>query len=174
MSVFKFNVLSEADLIRESYGEVRTHSTVLPDGTPIDDGLFCQSIFGPVEDYTCKCGKLKSRIFENAECDVCGMSIVSSRVRSSRTGHINTFIPLINPLFLKLIKKIIVSTDYISDLTELISLKPHLKLVELSDGVPVIGKEERYGIEFHSDPVSQDILGPGTIGLRDYFAMIDI
>nr|AYC64081.1 RNA polymerase b-subunit [Johnson-sea-linkia profunda] len=53
---------------------------------PERDGLFCERIFGPVEDALCACGRppLRGEKF----CQSCEVEYISSRVRRYRLGYI--------------------------------------------------------------------------------------
>ena len=53
---------------------------------PERDGLFCERIFGPVEEFTCACGRkpLRGQKF----CPRCEVEYISTRVRRYRLGYI--------------------------------------------------------------------------------------
>nr|YP_009472520.1 RNA polymerase b-subunit [Chlorodesmis fastigiata]ARO74159.1 RNA polymerase b-subunit [Chlorodesmis fastigiata] len=53
---------------------------------PERDGLFCERIFGPVNDYVCACG-LRSK-HGRKFCPECEVEYISSRVRRYRLGYI--------------------------------------------------------------------------------------
>ena len=55
---------------------------------PERDGLFCESIFGPVKDYECHCGKYKRIRYKGIVCDRCGVEVTEKKVRRERMGHI--------------------------------------------------------------------------------------
>ncbi|MFA5230713.1 MAG: hypothetical protein WC422_05165 [Candidatus Paceibacterota bacterium] len=48
---------------------------------PEKGGLFCESIFGPVKDYKCSCGKYRGIRYKDIVCDRCGVTITRSDVR---------------------------------------------------------------------------------------------
>jgi DNA-directed RNA polymerase subunit beta' len=48
------------DISKRSHGAVENPDTVnYRTGRPKQHGLFCESIFGPVKNYECSCGKYK-------------------------------------------------------------------------------------------------------------------
>jgi DNA-directed RNA polymerase beta subunit len=53
---------------------------------PIEGGLFCCKIFGPIEDYTCICGKYYK--LPNVTCEECGVRTVHSSIRAKTMSHI--------------------------------------------------------------------------------------
>ena len=73
---------------------------------PEKDGLFCERIFGPVNDWTCGCGQLKEQRFamdhERALlgklkpkiCPNCHVEVTSSRLRRYRMGYISLACPV--------------------------------------------------------------------------------
>ena len=86
---------------------------------PERDGLFCERIFGPVNDYICACG-LKSQ-HGHKFCPECEVEYISSRVRRYRLGYIQFITAVAHiwffrenyfPLFLNLPKTKIESLLY--------------------------------------------------------------
>ena len=73
---------------------------------PEKDGLFCERIFGPVNDWTCGCGQIKEQRFamdhERALlgklkpkiCPNCHVEVTSSRLRRYRMGYISLACPV--------------------------------------------------------------------------------
>ncbi len=79
----------------ESRGEVLKPETInYRTHKPERDGLFCESIFGPVKDYECDCGKYKRIRYKGIVCDRCGVEVTEKKVRSERVGHINLVVPV--------------------------------------------------------------------------------
>jgi len=63
-----------------------------------EDGLFSESIFGPIKDFTCKCGKLSVKVLDQGNiCDKCGVMCISNESRLSTFGKINLIFPVIKP-----------------------------------------------------------------------------
>nr|AYC65721.1 RNA polymerase b-subunit [Udotea sp. TZ0819] len=86
---------------------------------PERDGLFCERIFGPVNDYVCACG-LRSQ-HGHKFCPECEVEYISSRVRRYRLGYIQFITAVAHiwffrenyfPLFLNLPKTKIESLLY--------------------------------------------------------------
>lgn len=70
---------------------------------PEPHGLFCQTIFGPVVDFTCACGKKATKLVKNKKfrgyCPKCGVERTSSRVRRYRLGLIKLKQPVAHSLY---------------------------------------------------------------------------
>lgn len=78
-----------------SYGEVTKSETInYKSLKPEKGGLFDESIFGPVKDYECACGKYKKIKFKGKVCEKCGVEITESIVRRERVGHIELAAPI--------------------------------------------------------------------------------
>src|SRR3979490_3296923 len=95
--------LASPDLIRSwSYGEVKKPETInYRTFKPERDGLFCATIFGPVKDYECLCGKYKRLKHRGVICEKCGVEVTLSKVRRERMGHIELASPVAHIWFLK-------------------------------------------------------------------------
>lgn len=95
--------IGSPDTIRSwSRGEVKNPETInYRTFKPEPKGLFCQSIFGPVRDYECACGKYKRIKYKGVVCDRCGVEVTVSRVRRERMGHIELAVPVTHIWFLK-------------------------------------------------------------------------
>ena len=68
---------------------------------PVPGGLCDEQIFGPIDDYTCACGKYRGRRYEGRTCEHCGVTILPSSVRETRMAHIRLTEPVIPPCYLK-------------------------------------------------------------------------
>ena len=66
---------------------------------PEKDGLFCERIFGPVNDYICACGINSKR--GHKFCPQCEVEYISSRVRRYRLGYIQFISAVAHIWFLK-------------------------------------------------------------------------
>ena len=95
--------LASPDTIRSwSHGEVLSAETVdYRKQTPVEDGLFCEKIFGPTKDFTCHCGKYKKAKDYGTICDICGVEVTTRAVRRERMGHIELAAPCAHIWFLK-------------------------------------------------------------------------
>ena len=97
----RLTLASPETILAWSHGEVTSpdtlhHRTL----APIPDGLFCQRIFGPVRDHTCRCGKFRggptTTIHRGVICqnDDCGVEVQPASVRRDRMGHISLAAPV--------------------------------------------------------------------------------
>ncbi len=88
--------IASPDRIRSwSHGEVTKSETInYKSLKPEPGGLFDESIFGPIKDYECACGKYKKVKFKGKKCEKCGVDITSSIVRRERMGHIELASPV--------------------------------------------------------------------------------
>ena len=78
-----------------SYGEVKRPETInYRTLKPEKDGLFCEKIFGPTNDWECNCGKYKKIRYKGKVCDRCGVEITRAKVRRERMGHIELAAPV--------------------------------------------------------------------------------
>ena len=95
--------LAPPELIRSwSFGEVKKPETInYRTFKPERDGLFCASIFGPVKDYECLCGKYKRMKHRGVVCEKCGTEVTLTKVRRERMGHIELASPTAHIWFLK-------------------------------------------------------------------------
>jgi DNA-directed RNA polymerase subunit beta' len=95
--------LSSPDQIRSlSYGEVKKIETInYRTLKPEKDGLFCPRIFGPVQDWSCICGKYKRMKHRGVVCEKCGVEVIESRVRRERMGHIELVAPVAHIWYLR-------------------------------------------------------------------------
>jgi DNA-directed RNA polymerase subunit beta' len=68
-------------------------------GRPARGGLFCERIFGPLDDDRCACGKCVGRERRGVRCEDCGVEVALSRVRNERMGHVSLAAPVAHPWF---------------------------------------------------------------------------
>lgn len=81
-------------------GEVLSADTIdYKSGNPVPFGLFCEQIFGPTKNYTCRCGKY-SGIFHLKTCEQCHVELTDSRVRRYRMGYTELISPVVHPWYL--------------------------------------------------------------------------
>jgi len=95
--------LAPPELIRSwSWGEVKKPETInYRTFKPERDGLFCASIFGPIKDYECLCGKYKRMKHRGVVCEKCGTEVTLTKVRRERMAHIDLASPVAHIWFLK-------------------------------------------------------------------------
>lgn len=98
------SLASPDDILDRSHGEVRKPKVInhRPSGPEWEwGGLFCEKIFGPVEDFTCPCGTYRPHSGDEAACDKCGVEFTKKAVRRERTGHISLAAPVVHTWFFK-------------------------------------------------------------------------
>lgn len=77
-------------------GETLNYKTLKPE----TGGLCCERIFGPLIDFTCACGKKKTK--KNRKyCPSCGVQFISSRSRRHKMGWIELAAPITHLWYLK-------------------------------------------------------------------------
>ncbi len=67
---------------------------------PEINGLFCEKIFGPIQNWKCKCGKYNGFVLDKI-CDECKVEIIEARVRRYRMGFIDLTCPITHLWYLK-------------------------------------------------------------------------
>lgn len=90
-------------------GEVSSIKFFMGKNNSIDEnGLFSESIFGPIKDFRCKCGKLSLEVYDSGRvCDKCGVICGPSDLRIKTFGKISLVFPVIKPTKKKHFKKIV-------------------------------------------------------------------
>lgn len=68
---------------------------------PEMNGLFCERIFGPVNDWECHCGKYKRVRHKGIVCERCGVEVIDSKVRRHRMGFIALASPVTHVWYVK-------------------------------------------------------------------------
>ena len=68
---------------------------------PEMNGLFCERIFGPVNDWECHCGKYKRVRYRGIVCERCGVEVIESKVRRHRMGFIELASPITHVWYVK-------------------------------------------------------------------------
>ena len=88
---------SVEEINQRSHGAVENPDTVnYRTGKPKQNGLFCESIFGPVKNFECSCGKYKGVRYKGIVCERCGVEVTTSRTRRTRMGHVELAAPVIH------------------------------------------------------------------------------
>ncbi|MBQ1390451.1 MAG: DNA-directed RNA polymerase subunit beta', partial [Firmicutes bacterium] len=91
----RIKLASTEDIRAWSKGEVTKPETInYRTLKPETDGLFCERIFGPVNNNECHCGKYKGQRYAGITCDRCGVLVTKSKVRRERMGHIELAAPV--------------------------------------------------------------------------------
>ena len=66
---------------------------------PIEGGLFCERIFGPVEDFYCSCERRGEK--NEKFCPTCEVEFIRSQVRRTRMGYIPLAVPVAHVWYLR-------------------------------------------------------------------------
>ena len=86
----------------EKIGEVTKPETInYRTLKPEMGGLFCERIFGPVNDWECHCGKYKRVRYKGIICERCGVEVIESKVRRYRMGFIKLASPVTHVWYVK-------------------------------------------------------------------------
>tara|TARA_B110000503_G_scaffold141432_1_gene234996 strand:+ start:8932 stop:10764 length:1833 start_codon:yes stop_codon:yes gene_type:complete len=64
-------------------------------------GLFCERIFGPMNDWECHCGRYKRVRHKGIVCERCGVEVIESNVRRQRMGFIELASPVTHVWYVK-------------------------------------------------------------------------
>ncbi|XZR52738.1 MAG: DNA-directed RNA polymerase subunit beta' [Enterobacteriaceae bacterium] len=98
----KISIASPKKILSWSFGEVKKSETInYRTLQPERDGLFCSSIFGPIKNYECICGKYKKLKYCGIRCEKCGVEIIKKNVRRERMGHIKLSTPIAHIWFFR-------------------------------------------------------------------------
>jgi DNA-directed RNA polymerase subunit beta' len=86
----------------ETVGEVTKPETInYRTLKPEMGGLFCEQIFGPVNDWECHCGKYKRVRYKGIVCERCGVEVIESNVRRHRMGFVELASPVTHVWYVK-------------------------------------------------------------------------
>ena len=86
----------------QSVGEVTKPETInYRTLKPEMGGLFCERIFGPVNDWECHCGKYKRVRYKGIFCERCGVEVIESNVRRHRMGFVELASPVTHVWYVK-------------------------------------------------------------------------
>ena len=95
-------IASPEEIRHWSRGEIKNPETInYRTHKPEKGGLFCEKIFGPVNDYECACGQYKRQKYKGVICEKCGVEVTEKAVRRERMGHIELAVPVSHIWFFK-------------------------------------------------------------------------
>jgi len=98
----QISLASTEKILSWSHGEVKKPETInYRTLKPEREGLFCEKIFGPINDWECHCGKYKRIRYKGIVCDRCGVEITKAKVRRERMGHIQLAAPVSHIWYVK-------------------------------------------------------------------------
>lgn len=161
LSVFASNLVTVADTVTDS-------------GTDISGGLMDQAIFGPVKDYTCRCGKVSGSIFEGEVCPQCGVLIRPSKTRDFEYGYFQLNILVPNPLYHDIILKKLLKLSKV-DIDLLTVPKFRLYLIPDPEGIYPLKASGRARLYITDKELSDGIfLGYGLEGLPFLTRLVDL
>src|SRR5271169_5000114 len=101
----RIGLLSPRNLSLLSYGEVSSPETFnVRTGEPVENGLFCERIFGPARKGKCSCGADNGGA---ASCRACGIELPEPGERRRRLGHITLAAPVAHIWYYKGPKSVI-------------------------------------------------------------------
>jgi len=110
-------LLSAKDILSKSFGQVTVAATFRRDKA-VEGGLYCEKIFGPVNNYKCQCGAVSGIHQKGITCPTCGVVCDHSRIRRERMGHISLLYPVVHPFFVATLAKILgVSAADVEDIS---------------------------------------------------------
>ena len=96
-----FKIATPAEILKKSYGKIESAETHSPrHSKPINGGLFCSRIFGPINNFECICGKYKGMKYKGIVCEKCNVEVMHSKVRRERMAHIELETPIIHVWFM--------------------------------------------------------------------------
>ena len=73
-----------------------------------EDGIFSQRLFGPIHNYKCKCGNLKTQVLDKDKvCPKCGVVCGSNDLRLTTFGKIKLIFSVIKPTKKSKLSKIV-------------------------------------------------------------------
>ena len=118
-------------------GKIRKIDTInFEDYSPEDYGLFCEKIFGPINDYKCSCGKYNG-FYSKKICEICFVELTESRVRRYRMGYIELSVPIVhlwylkgNPSYLSIILNCINENINFSKIEEILYFKDEFNFID--------------------------------------------
>jgi DNA-directed RNA polymerase beta' subunit/DNA-directed RNA polymerase beta subunit len=169
--IVSFSLASPQDILNSSNGEVLTTETLnYRTNNPEKNGLFCEVIFGPVNNYECACKKYTQKKYFRIKCDKCGVTVLHSSSRRYRRGHIELAYPMIHPFYLRPTNnKICLLLDI--SYKDLLAIKSLEKYIVISSGLSklsykqIISKEEAEKISLQALELAL-IIGTGAKALR--------
>ena len=123
----------------EIIGEVATWETInFRTHVPESYGLFCEKIFGPTQNWKCRCGKYNGFVLDKV-CDQCEVEITEARVRRYRMGFVDLGIPITHIWYLKGVP------NYLSIILSCFNSQckaPNLQKIVYCEGMPLDKKGE--------------------------------
>lgn len=160
--IVTFSLVNPEDILKTSNGEVLNTETLnYRTNNPEKNGLFCEVIFGPVNNYECACKKYTQKKYFKIKCDKCGVTVLHSNSRRTRRGHIELAYPMIHPFYLRSTNnKICLLLDM--SYKDLISIKLLEKYVVINPGTSKLLYKQYLNKE-DIDKLSEEIIRDNII-----------
>lgn len=153
----QLRVASPETILSWSHGETLKPETInYRTQKPERDGLFCERIFGPTQDYKCYCGKYKSARYKGVVCEKCGVEVTKSLVRRVRMGHIDLAVPIAHIWYVQGVPSILgmLLDMSVSDLEKIIYFAAYV-VQEVDEGVRTEALEQ---LEVEFKDIKQELL----------------
>jgi DNA-directed RNA polymerase subunit beta' len=96
---------------------------------PVKYGLFCEEIFGPINDYECSssCKRYKGFKYDGIICERCNVMVSRSSVRRERMAYIELPVCVVHPWFFRTNNKIAALLDIqLKDLKAIVNLEKYI------------------------------------------------
>ena len=145
---------------------------------PEPGGLFCEKLFGPVQNYECTCGKYKRIKYRGIVCERCGVEVTHSSVRRERMAHIKLASPVAHIWFARSMPSRIglVLDISMKDIEDIISFEKHIVvdgvMTDLKVGQILTDEEKMDIIDEHGEDSVTILTGAGA--LKEMLINIDI
>lgn len=159
--------LASADRIREwSSGEVKKKDTLdfKKAELPVDGGLFCQQIFGPVSKWSCRCGRYRGQRTAGVICPKCKVQVDHPSVRRYRMGHIELEKPVVHSWYMAgnspLLPRILSTVDQPmkkADLAGIIGFDKYIVLSVSEDILAGITEEAQTVYDLQAEELEEEI-----------------
>ena len=143
----QLRVASPDTILSWSHGETLKPETInYRTQKPERDGLFCERIFGPTQDYKCYCGKYKSIRYKGVICDKCGVEVTKSFVRRVRMGHIDLAVPIAHIWYVQGVPSVLgmLLDMSVSDLEKIIYFAAYV-ILDVNEAVRIDALEQLEG-----------------------------
>jgi DNA-directed RNA polymerase subunit beta' len=100
--IARLRLVGPDEVLRWSSGEVTKPDTMHPrSGRPVPGGLFCETIFGPLVEWRCRCGHRTGEAIQQQLCKRCQTPVLRRRGRRRHMGHVELALPVAHPWFVK-------------------------------------------------------------------------
>lgn len=96
-----FAPLTDDQMAEMSTGLVKTFECWDRNASPGHEaGLWCQAVFGPVEDWRCACGRYDGNEHAGIRCERCRVEVATSATRRTSLGYLKLDAPVVHTWYL--------------------------------------------------------------------------